>query len=368
MSGDGRYEKNAGGVSTAHRGSLRTGGPYPFYAFAVFLFLIFLSGCNSGGVLPETLTADREVLRSETERGPVKVAIEISPKEPRLSDEPTLTLTVTAEDGVEVEMPPFGQSLGQFIIRDFHEPIPATSDGDQVLQQVYTLEPTLAGRVSVDPITVRFTDNRAAGDGKEHVIETEAVAMNVATMIESEAPSLNDLRPVAAPVDIPDPSRTSSLVYIAAGIAILIAALLLFRRLFKRKGPQEPELTPQQLAWREFQDLLSSKLSETDLKEYFVELTAVVRRYIERTTGVNAPDQTTEEFLREINRQKLFGSEVNMRLEAFLESADLVKFAGLQPDEDAVKQSTQRAKQFIDLQPETEVSAQIAESSVEASA
>ena len=58
----------------------------------------------------------------------------------------------------------------------------------------------------------------------------------------------------------------------------------------------------------------------------------IVRRYIERSTGVRAPEQTTEEFLREVNDNNLFPHETNARLGAFLESADLVKFAGYQPD------------------------------------
>jgi len=50
------------------------------------------------------------------------------------------------------------------------------------------------------------------------------------------------------------------------------------------------------------QKLAASGLMETDVKVYFVELTAIVRRYIERTTGIRAPEQTTEEFLCEIRR------------------------------------------------------------------
>jgi len=59
-------------------------------------------------------------------------------------------------------------------------------------------------------------------------------------------------------------------------------------------------------------------------------------------------------FEREVNDNNLFPHETNARLGAFLESADLVKFAGYQPDLEGIKQSTQRAKQFIELKANAE--------------
>ncbi len=290
-----------------------------------------------------------DTLHTETECGPVKIAVDLDPKEPRLSDEPTLTLTVTAANGVRVELPEFGESLGEFIIRDFYEPLRKTADGKQILQQVYTLEPTHAGSLTVEPLTVTFVDERPDGDGQQHSIETEALKLTVATMIASEAPSLNDLRPAAAPVELPEPSKAAFVwTGIFAALLAAVAGVFLWRR-FRNKKPTEPVFTPQQLAWRELNELLSGKLSERDVKEFFVQLTGVVRRYIERSTGVRAPEQTTDEFLRAVTSKRLFSGEDDRRLCAFLESADLVKFAGYQPDPENIKQSTHLAKQFIEL-------------------
>ena len=173
-------------------------------------------------------------------------------------------------------------------------------------------------------------------------------------MIESEAPSLDDLRPAAPPQDLPDPSGAWLAGLIAGGVAALALVGFLLSRLRRRPETNEPQLTPKQLARRELDELLATGLSETDVKEFFVQLTGIVRRYIERTTGVRAPEQTTEEFLREVNRQQLFSESEDRRLAAFLESADLVKFAGWQPDRDAVTESTDRARRFIELDARSE--------------
>lgn len=315
---------------------------------------LLLIGCGTSTNDALTDVPKGETLHTEIERGPVRVTVDISPKEPRLSDEPKLTLTITAEDGVKVDVPPFGESLGEFVIRDFHEPIPKRSAGRRVLQQVYTLEPTRAGPISVAPVVVRFTDDRPDGDGMAHTVETEALVLNIATIIPSEAPSLNDLRPPAPPVELPDASISYAWLWTFCGITVFVVACIMVSRRRRGRAMAEPQLSPQELANRELRELISRKLSETDVKAFFVELTGVVRRYIERSTGVHAPEQTTEEFLREVNANRLFPDDTNARLGSFLESADLVKFAGYHPDTEAIKQSTHRAKQFIELKANTE--------------
>ena len=94
--------------------------------------------------------------------------------------------------------------------------------------------------------------------------------------------------------------------------------------------------------------ILKDSLRETlDVKLFYVELTAIVRRYIERTTGVHAPEQTTQEFLQEISRRKDFPAEQSRRLRSFLEAADLVKFAAYQPRDEDVEESFRRASAFV---------------------
>ena len=64
---------------------------------------------------------------------------------------------------------------------------------------------------------------------------------------------------------------------------------------------------------------------------------------------MHAPEQTTPEFLRAIQGHPAFDQLRRERLGAFLESADLVKFAGHQPDRAAVATSIERAREFIRL-------------------
>ncbi|MFP6766323.1 MAG: BatD family protein [Planctomycetaceae bacterium] len=322
-------------------------------AAAPCLLLLAAIGCGVSNTSDSAgdSSPSADAIRSEVERGPVKVILEVSPRSPRLSDEPQLTVLIRSEPGVRIEKPPFGTALGDFLIRDFQEPVPGADGQTQVLRQVYTLEPTRAGKLTIAPITFRFHDERPDGDGQTHTLESEALTVEVSTVLGDAAPSLADLRPAAGPVELPAGGSHSG--QWLAGMAVLLAvAGAVVWKVRRLKTPVSAPLSPQELAWLELEQVVERRLAESDIKAYYVELTGVVRRYIERSTAVSAPEQTTEEFLREIVQDAVFADEDQRRLQQFLESADLVKFAALEPAASDIEDSFERAKEFIRLQRE----------------
>jgi len=313
----------------------------------ILMFLMLTAGCGSNSAPTETQSSDTTE-RSEKVLGPVSLTVEISPSKIRLSDEPVLTLTIRSEPGVEVDKPPFGESIGEFLIRDYHEPLPKADGDAEIIQQVYTLEPTRAGTLSIAPVSVTFRDHSNGEDGGEHVIESEALNIEVSTIVGDAAPSLADLKPPAGPIELPSEGPPFWLWGPVLAILLGVSGIVWYRR--RRKSlivPPPP--TPRELAQLELDQIINRRLAETDVKVFYVELTGVVRRYIERSTGVKAPEQTTEEFLREILKKTVFEDAEQRRLQQFLESADLVKFAGHQPATGDVNASIQRAREFTQL-------------------
>ena len=293
--------------------------------------------------------ADSEAVTSTIERGPVKVTVEVSPAKPRLSDLPQLRLTIRAEKGVRIDKPPFGQAFGEFLIRDFHEPLSSVDGNLEITRQVYVLEPTQSGKLTIAPIVVTFNDDRPQGDHRQHSIETDAITVDVSTVLDSDAPSLANLRPNSEPVELPSPSNLFWGWFVGSTLATATGAWI-FWRIRHRSGMREAELTAQELAWLELEQLVCADLSRTDITRCYVELTGVVRRYIERSTGIHAPEQTTEEFVHEIASYNHYADAEQQRLRDFLQSADLVKFAGYQPLDSDIEGSFERAKRFIGLQ------------------
>lgn len=308
-------------------------------------------GCSSSAPESDAVSTDTAEASKQTqvERGPVRVTVKVSPHPARLSDEPELRLIIDAQAGVDVKKPPFGEALGEFVIRNFRSELPKVS-GDRVIHEtVYTLEPMRTGQLQIDPITVRFTDNRPDGDGKDHTVETEALAIEVTSVLDSEAPSLDQLHGFAPPVELP-PDRIWWQFWVLGAVLMIGGAAGLYWQWRRRRVvAEEQRFTPQELAWLELERILEAGLIDSDIKEFYVELTGVVRRYIERSTGVHAPEQTTEEFLREIQGSEKFDVGERGRLRDFLESADLVKFAAHQPQTGDIEQTFELAKRFIGL-------------------
>jgi hypothetical protein len=133
----------------------------------------------------------------------------------------------------------------------------------------------------------------------------------------------------------------AAVVLLSVGTAV---AWLFIRR---KVNSVEEQLTPREFATRELEKLWRDQTTREDVKLFYVRLTAIVRKYIEGTTGVHAPEQTTEEFLREIGAGERFSREERQHLKDFLESADLVKFARLLPQSSDVQESYDRARRFV---------------------
>ena len=139
--------------------SARGSHPCPLAAIAAGLGLL-LAGCHHAveqAAASDGAAGTPGVARTEVERGPVRVTVEVAPHPVRLSDEPTLTLTLEYESGVQVDKPPFGEAVGDFNIRDFREPLPETG---RPCDRAAGLHPgtDATGQLQIDPLAITFTD------------------------------------------------------------------------------------------------------------------------------------------------------------------------------------------------------------------
>jgi hypothetical protein len=131
---------------------------------------------------------------------------------------------------------------------------------------------------------------------------------------------------------------------ILAALAGLVYLLLRLIRLVARKV-KEHRMSPIERAWVELERLLGKGLpSRGRYKDFYVELTMVVRRYVQRKYGIKAPHLTTEEFLREFRDAESVGKE---SLARFLESADMVKFAGVEATIEMANDATESARGYL---------------------
>ena len=131
------------------------------------------------------------------------------------------------------------------------------------------------------------------------------------------------------------------------GLASLVLGLWLAIRYLARRV-KEHRMSPIERAWVELDRLLKKGLpGRGRYKDFYVELTMVVRRYVQRKYGIKAPHLTTEEFFAELSKSNNQTIEQSNNLRRFLESADLVKFAGVEATPEMADEATDSAKNYL---------------------
>ncbi|MCY4451278.1 MAG: hypothetical protein OXC01_04955 [Immundisolibacterales bacterium] len=286
-------------------------------------------------------------LRAETRDGPVVAEVTLSPAEPRLGDRMTLSLSVEAEPGVRVEMPSFGDALGRFTILDFTPREETGENGGPRLAQRYTLQATASGRHRVPRLRLEFTDERPGrGDGTTRELLTEELAFDVASVLPEDRETI-ELRPARPPLAEPDGSwLRRNRAWLATLAALSIAAAVVAVR--RRRAPERARAGAFERASARLARLRGQGLPEGDrVDPWYVELSDIVRRYVEERFALRAPELTTEEFLFEAGRSAELSSSHRGLLSDFLERCDRVKFARYTPGADESRQAFEVAERFL---------------------
>ena len=137
--------------------------------------------------------------------------------------------------------------------------------------------------------------------------------------------------------------------------ALLLAALILYLR-SRKKTPEEIEaaIPPYELALLRLKELDAKELwQKNKIKQYYVELTGIVRTYIERELHIPALESTTDELIETVTDFNSSSTldipeETITKLRRLLQDADLVKFAKFKPLINEIELHRQDARIVID--------------------
>ena len=314
------------------------------------LYCLVLLFANT--VLAQPAAEDADSIERSSERGPVKVTVRLSPAQPIIGDSITLTLVVTAEPEVEVLMPEFGQALDRFSIVEFLPRERLDESGLSVATQRYTLQVPLSGEQQIPPIMIEFVDRRAgqqaAPEGEDaYEIITERLPFTVQSVLPEQAgddlkPMLGELQPLAT---TPTPQWPWPLLAI---LLLLLASLPFIWRWWQQWRSGVRQRSAYDIAYGRLQILLNQPRPDAEqMKAFFMELSAIVRRYLEDRFALHAPELTTEEFLDVAAQSPDLSREHQGFLRDFLQVADQVKFARHIPTTERVEEALNSAAHFL---------------------
>jgi len=172
------------------------------------------------------------------------------------------------------------------------------------------------------------------GDTALIPVSTNTVSLAVQRIPVDSAGQARDLKPV---MSIP---YTLAEILLFAGVLLLLAAGGYFAyRLFRKKrqkGTVDTRLpilkAAHVVAYEQLAALKEKRLwQQGKVKEYYSELTEILRRYLEDRFGLMALEETTAEIIEGLQRKKLLPRIIG-EVSEVLVRADLVKFAKHKPE------------------------------------
>jgi len=139
-------------------------------------------------------------------------------------------------------------------------------------------------------------------------------------------------------------------------VVLILLGWLLYRYLQKRKenaltkGLEEEKevIPPYEVAISQLSALRSKDLFRQGMvKEHYIQLTDILREYIENQFDINATDETTDEILNELRRINIHKKD-RSKLSKILHLADFVKFAKAKPSVIDTENALQNSFDFIE--------------------
>ena len=158
---------------------------------------------------------------------------------------------------------------------------------------------------------------------------------------------------------------------IAGGALLVLLGILLILWILKRPKAEKParqeqRRSPLELAMERLQRLKSEK-STLEPEPFTVEVSDIVRDYLEEALEIPAREQTSEEFLNALSTRNDMPDVLHRKMPAFLESCDRVKFARQSLDTDQQDSLLETAQDVVES-TDTELSVRTTEKEPEATA
>jgi hypothetical protein len=184
---------------------------------------------------------------------------------------------------------------------------------------------------------------------------TDSLLVKVATVpVDTVAQKMYDIKPMMEVTG----SRLGWLKWIALGLLAVLLAGGAYYWFFVRKKPlteaeEEALLPPYDRAMKELKRLEQSRyLIQDEYKQYYTELTGIVRAYLEEEVHISALESTTAQLLEKLellrDAGKLSLEDTTLRqFQNILETADLVKFAKSKPELRKAEEDRNRVEEIV---------------------
>ncbi len=319
---------------------------FVFYLLLSCWIILFCPGCRKGPAAKSEKTAF-EIDREYT-RGPLTAHVRIDKAKINIAQTVTLELVASIEPGYELQMPTVEKVLEHFGIVDWDNLGDKLDENNNVVKRYrYRLEPFLSGTYPIPAFTFEFHDVNSPED-KKYELTTEPIDIEVASLLGEQRAELK-IADIEGVVEMPG---QASLWWIWILCFIVIAAAIVTWLYFRRKKTEEiiKIFKPaHEIAYSRLHALVERDLVKAGkIKEFYEQISDILRRYIEHRFNLHAPERTTEEFLTELVGTNVLSQPDQDNLAEFLRHCDLVKFAKYSPTTEQIQRTFDLVKDFVE--------------------
>ena len=308
-------------------------------------------------LIPVLLFFSAGFLGAQGNESPIKVKAAWDKDKATIGEKINYTITVVTGKDTEIEFPDIYKLFQDFTVRDSGS-ASRTLFGKKTVSQRYILQGYTPGKYTIPQAPVKYKIKGQSGWSQEDI---PGFVIEVKSALEEGAA----LRDIKGPLSL---RRNLKVLFILALAALLAILGFIFKSLSKEKeSPQaSPKKPAHEIAYEQLEDLSKKDLiRQGRLKEYYSEISDIIRRYLENRFLLKAPEMTTEEFLLYVRDYASLPaspaadaadiSQHKNLLKEFLSSCDLVKFAKYTPSLEEIEGIVLSARKFVDATKEEAV-------------
>ncbi len=303
-------------------------------------------------LLLQTSCLKKENKNIEMSKQLIEVKVSIDKSSVKIGDIISYTIKVDAASNVWFNIPSFSENIGGLAVYNWHKNEKEYHPNGRVTQtQTSELETYLVDDYEILPTNIIYAIN-----GKTNYISGTPIYIEV-TSVASTNDAFSGIRDIKGPVSIQSIIKKKSKMFLSVILAALLVTLTVILLVRKRKEAEKVVVPPTPahiIAYTALKELEAKQLIEKNhIKEFYYELSNILRHYIEDRFALKAPERTTEEFLLELNNDINFPKEYRELLKKFLTESDLVKFANRAVTAENAHNAEDKTIEFIDQTKES---------------
>jgi hypothetical protein len=274
---------------------------------------------------------------------PIKLKASVDKKELTIGEKVTYTIAVSADRNTTIEFPDLTKSFKDLNVVDSGE----RSSGffNRRTRTLWVvLQSFTPGKYPILKQAIKYKTPR---DKDWNTVFTDECSVDVVSLLAKTGASAG-LADIKGPLDI----RTAMPVIILVTLIALILVIVFWKRIFPGKKKAIVEIQPwnaHETAYAQLEELRRKELlAKGMIKQYYSELSGILRHYLENRFSLKAPEMTTEEFIIYMREYSELGREQKDLLKEFLMNCDLVKFAKYIPPDSEGGTAFDTVKMFVD--------------------